>query len=185
MGRFGGPWGVRGWLHLRSFTDPPDNLLKYRPWLVEGPGGWRRGDWQPLPVSAVEVHGDGYVAHMVGFDDREEASGRFRGAHIAVPAATLPLPAENEFYWRDLLGLRVLTTEGVELGHVRRLLETGANDVLLVREHASEAKPRSGNEVGDGKERRPKERLIPFVEQFVVRVDLPAGRVVVDWDPEF
>ena len=174
VGRFGGPWGVRGWLHLRSFTDPPANLLEYGPWLVEGPRGWKRSGWEPLEISEVQAHGDGFVAHVVGFDDRDEASARFRGVHIAVPPEALPKTSEDEFYWRDLMGLRAWTTAGVDLGTVQRVLETGANDVLVVREDAD-------GSVGG----KPKERLIPFVEQFVASVDLPAGRLVVDWDPDF
>jgi len=83
-----------------------------------------------------------------------------------VPRSALPAAGEDEYYWSDLEGLRVETLEGVDLGTVDHLIETGANDVLIVR--------------GD------RERLIPFLRPSVVReIDLVAARIRVAWDPDF
>lgn len=160
IGRIRGPYGVRGWVHLASFTDPADNLLEYGPWLLHEGGRWQR-----LQVQGARAHGKGYVAQLQGCDDRDAAAA-LAGRDIAVMRSQLPPPAEDEFYWRDLIGLRVETLEGVALGSVAQMMATGANDVLVVRD-------------------ADRERLIPFIGQVVVTVDLEAGIMRVDWDPEF
>jgi 16S rRNA processing protein RimM len=103
--------------------------------------------------------------HIAGIDDRDIAASLLN-TQIAVRREQLPPAAEGEYYWSDLVGLAVRTIAGVELGKVTHLMQTGANDVLVVK--------------GD------RERLIPFLQPDVVkRVDLDAGIIEVDWDPEF
>lgn len=160
IGRITGPYGVKGWVRVASFTDPPDNLLSYRPWLV-----WQQSRWQPLAVHSVKPHGKGYVAHVEGCDNRDQAEA-LSGTDLATPAAALPEPDAEEFYWRDLLGLQVRTTNGTELGTVAQLFETGANDVMVVA----------------GADR---ERLVPFIAPVVVEVLLQQQLLIVDWDPDF
>jgi 16S rRNA processing protein RimM len=110
--------------------------------------------------------GKGMVAQLPGVDDREQAAALI-GNDIYLSREQLPAPAKDEYYWVDLEGMEVVTTEDVKLGRVSHLFATGANDVVVVR---------------DGE----RERLIPFVQGSYVRsVDLSAGRMVVDWDPEF
>jgi 16S rRNA processing protein RimM len=112
------------------------------------------------------AQGNGIVAELPGVTDRDAAAALV-GSEIGVARSALPPPAPGEYYWSDLEGLEVSTVEGVSLGTVSHLLATGANDVLVVRN-------------------ADRERLIPFlVGQFVTEVDLEAGRVTVDWDPEF
>lgn len=160
LGRIAGVYGVRGWLKVFSETKPKENIFSYRPWLVRVDG-----EWQRLEVLDGRPHGKGLVAQLAGYDDRESAR-RLVGAPVAVQRQQLPPAAEGEYYWADLVGLRVVTPDGVELGRVDHLLETGANDVLVVNNG--------------------RERLIPFVQgQYVQQVDLDAGLIRVDWDPEF
>jgi 16S rRNA processing protein RimM len=161
VGRVVGLYGVRGWMRLMSHTQPRDNILRYRHWHL------RRGhDWRPVEVAAGRVHGKGLVVNLRECADREQARALI-GADVAVPRAELPPTAAGEYYWADLVGLRVETAEGRVLGEIDYLLATGANDVLVVR----------------GEDR---ERLIPFVtDQIVKRVDLAAGLIQVDWDPDF
>lgn len=159
VGRITGVYGVRGWVRLASFTDPVDNLLAYRPWLIEV-----RGSRRELKIDEVRPHGKGYVAHIDGCDDRDEAA-RFAGRDLCVPAHRLPQAEENEYYWFELEGLKVVTTAGVELGRVDQLFATGANDVMVVR---------------DGR----RERLLPFIADVVVDVDRGRRLIQVDWDPE-
>jgi 16S rRNA processing protein RimM len=110
--------------------------------------------------------GKGIVAHLKGCDDRDQAAALME-TEIAIRREQLPEAAPGEYYWADLQGLKVINTEGIELGVVDHLLETGANDVLIVRD-------------GDT------ERLIPYVfGQFVLDVALDQGVMRVDWDPEF
>ena len=160
VGRISGAFGVRGWVKAVSFTDPPLNLLGYRPWtLLRGDVGRR------VEVLEGREHGGAVVARLKGVATREQAEA-LRGFEVTVLRSQLPPPAPGEYYRIDLIGLRVINLEGAELGEVIDVMETGANDVLVVR--------------GE------RERLVPFVQgEFVKSVNLDESRVVVDWDPEF
>lgn len=156
VGRFGPPFGVKGWLNVISYTDPVTNLADYRPWFIE-----RNGEWTPLSVDQLKPHRNGYVAQVDGIDDRDVAL-RYAGKPIGVQESTLPETDEDEFYWKDLIGLSVEDKAGTVLGEVSELMETGANDVIVVRGAAGEV-------------------LIPFVRHVVMTVDLEQRRIVVDW----
>lgn len=160
VGRVAGPYGVKGWFRVNSFTEPRNNILVYGPWhLVQN---------ETLSISAPvsgKQQGKSLVARIEGVDDREAASD-LCGARILVDRGNFAPTARDEYYWRDLIGLSVSTNEGLSLGTVDSLMETGANDVLVVK--------------GD------RRRLIPFVVGEVISsVDLAAGRIIVAWDPEF
>ncbi len=160
VGRVVGLYGVRGWVRVRSYTEPPENILNYSPWELS-----REGRWEQVEIDEARRHGKGIVARFVAYPDRDAAR-RLIGMEIGVGRKQLPRVDANDFYWADLVGLAVVTVGGVELGRVDRLLATGANDVLVAK----------------GK----RDRLIPFVEGAVVKsVDLEAGQITVDWDPEF
>lgn len=160
VGRISGLFGVKGWVKVYSFTDPRENILGYNPWYVT-----RDGEWQEMKLAEGQRHGKGIIARLESCEDRDAAS-LLVGAEIALRRDQLPSLKQGEYYWSDLVGLKVVTTEGVELGIVDHLLETGSNDVLVVR--------------GD------RERLVPYIrEQVVTRIDLEDGVIEVDWDPEF
>ena len=159
VGVIGGPFGVKGWVRVNSYTEPPANLLAYRPWQVQ-----RDDRWQ-VPDVEAEAHGTGLVVRIEGATDRDAAVA-WRGARIGVDASVLPSPAQDEYYWRDLTERRVVTVDGNCLGRVERLFSTPAHDVIVV---AGE----------DG------ERLIPFVRDVVLAVESDGGRIVVAWDPEW
>jgi len=164
LGRVSGLFGVKGWIKVYSDTEPRDNILNYSPWYLR-----RQGEWQPFEVVAGQQHGKGIVAQLANCPDRDTAA-ELIGSDIAVPREQLPAPDEEEYYWSDLRGLKVITLQGVDLGQVSNLMETGANDVLVVREAGEQGR----------------ERLIPFIRQQVIReVDLERGVLIVDWDPEF
>jgi 16S rRNA processing protein RimM len=147
---------VRGWLKVVSFTDPPDNLLGYRPWQIE-----REGRWCAVDVESARRHGSAFVAKIHGIDDRGAAE-RLANAEIAVAESALPALAADEFYWKDLLGMTVVAPDGERIGRVVEMIQTGANDVLVV-------------ESEEGR------RLIPFVAAVIGDVDLTAKRLVADW----
>ncbi|MDH5469430.1 MAG: ribosome maturation factor RimM [Gammaproteobacteria bacterium] len=160
VGRIAAPYGVKGWLRVTAFTELPENLLEYLPWYLHRGGEWR--EMQPL---VGKCHGKGLVVRFADCNDRDAAAA-LSGTDIAIKRCQLPDTQANEYYWRDLIGLQVVTVDNVVLGRVDHLLETGANDVLVVR--------------GD------RERLVPFIRDDVIRaVDLAAGEIRVDWDPEF
>ncbi len=160
LGRINGVFGVQGWVKVFSWTRPRDNLFAYGDWQVNTHSGWRKmevAEWRP--------QGKGLVARLQGVDDRDQAAALV-GCDVAVMRKQLPAPEEDSWYWFDVVGLNVVTGDGRDLGEVHSLMETGANDVLVVR--------------GE------RERLIPFTMGHAVReVDLQSGRLVVDWDPDF
>ncbi len=160
LGRIAGAYGIRGWMRVHSHTDPRENILDYSPWLLLLEGGGQR----EFALVEGRRHGKSVVVRLAGVEDRDAALALI-GAEIAVDRTLLPPAGEGEYYWSDLMGLEVVTPAGVKLGRVHHLMETGANDVLVVR--------------GE------RERLIPFIDQVVLEVDLDAGFIQADWDPEF
>ena len=160
LGRIAGVFGVRGWVKVFSHTEPRDGILTYSPWTIGEEGGWRERrllDGKP--------HGKGIIALLEGCGDRDQAA-LLVGRDIVVRRDWLPRLEQDDYYWSDLEGVRVQTLEGVELGVISHLFDTGANDVMVVK--------------GE------RERLIPYLwKQVVKQVDLEAGRMLVDWDPDF
>ena len=133
-------------------------ILQYQPWLLGE-------DKKPVKIIDGRKQGKGIAAILPGFEDREQAA-TLVGTQIFVRREQLPATEKDEYYWSDLEGLEVKTTKGEFLGRVEKLMETGANDVLVIR----------GN----------REHLVPFIQgQYVTRVDLEDGMIEVDWDPEF
>lgn len=160
LGRVSGVYGVRGWVRVFSHTDPRENILNYRPWFLR-----RAGNWESLDIAEGRRHGKGVVVRVEGVDDREAARALL-GLDIAVDRDQLGTTEPGEYFWTDLEGLEVVTTEGRRLGVVDHLFETGANDVMVVK--------------GD------RSRLVPFSEPEPVReVDLEGRRILVDWDPDY
>lgn len=159
VGQIHGVFGVRGWLKVRPFTRPPEGIFSYRHWRLGESGNTREHH-----VASFRADGDNFLVKLRGISTREAAEA-LNGSVVSVPVTALPPLDDGQFYWRDLVGLTVLNTEGVVLGTVSGLLETGANDVMVV----------------DGV----RQRLIPFVRgRYVVSVDLVAGQMVVDWHPD-
>lgn len=127
----------------------------------------REGEaWREVGLKGLKVHGDGLVVALEGVADRTDAEA-LKGVLVGAPRNSLPVPAEDEFYWGDLLGLEVVNTAGERLGKVAGLIETGANDVLRV--------------VADDES----ERLLPFVAAVVLAVDKEAGLIRVEWGSDW
>jgi 16S rRNA processing protein RimM len=160
VGRVGSAYGVHGWVWIRSYTEPQTNILDYSPWQLRLAAKWRS-----VQVLQGRRQGKGLAVRLIGCDDRDAARD-LRGAEIVVDRRQLPGLNPMEYYWSDLLGVKVANCSGVDLGRVVGLLWTGANDVMCIQ--------------GD------RERLIPFLPNDVVReVDLKNGIVRVDWEPDF
>ena len=165
IGKITGVHGVKGWLKVYSFTDPISNIFDYPQCYVR-----RDKTLESIEIDDGRRQGKGLVVHVAGLDDRDEARA-YSQCEILVEKAELPALDTEEYYWHQLEGCAVISGEQ-RLGTVSHLIETGANDVLVV--------------VGDAESIDRKERLIPWVpEQFVSRVDLEARLIEVDWDPEF
>ena len=167
MGKFGATYGIRGWLKVFSYTDNAESIFDYTPWYIN-----QKGKWVEFNVESWKRHNKGMVCKLEGLEVREEAH-TLTNFEIAVDPASLPELSEDEFYWRELFGMQVVTTKGYSLGEVTDLLETGSNDVLVVKANLKDA-------FGQ------KERLIPYLEEQVIKkVDREAQRIEVDWDPGF
>jgi len=168
LGKITGVFGVRGWIRLYSYTDPREAILAYPGCLASKDDAWIPVRWQD-----GKRHGKSVVAKLEGVDDRESAS-NWIGTEIAIPRHELPDAGAGRYYWSDLEGMTVVDREGRELGTVAYLLETGANDVLVVNKGAGES-------IAGGKDRQ--ELLIPFVmDRYILDVDLAGGRIRVDWE---
>ena len=159
FGRISGIFGVQGWVKVFSHARPREAIIGYSPWLVK-----IGGDWREIAVEEGRAQGKGVVAKLKGFDDRDAAGGLV-GADIAIRLAQLPPLKKGEYYWEQLVGLEVVNLAGEKFGKLSHLFDTGANDVMVVR---------------DGRE-----RLLPATAQVIREVDLEAGVIRVDWDADF
>lgn len=163
MGHIIGPFGIHGWVKVNPYTEYIDGLLEYPSW-------WLRKEndgWQEVRVETGHINGNILNAKLQECTDRTQAL-KLKGMQIAVPRSQLPdLPEDGDsgYYWSDLVGTEVVNLEGKVLGKVIGLFETGANDVLRVQCMDQEGK----------------ERLIPFIEHIIVKVDLKLSRIIVDW----
>lgn len=202
VGRLGGPFGVKGWNKLSSFTDPPENLFDYQPWrLASGrselgrpkpqrttprrpeqgsgidPGDSTKPDLTPHRIDQFRRHQGRWVVKLAGVDDRDAAA-LLAGRDIFANSNTFAEPPEDQYYWRDLVGMSVVNGEGISLGLVASLLETPRNDVLVID-------TRSGAEPVTEDVDQASETLIPFIEQYVKGVDSEARIIRVDWQADW
>jgi len=177
LGRITGVYGVKGWLKVFSHTDPMEAIVDYSPWFIrpenlnpESPNRENQASWTKVKLKAGKRHAKTVVVKLENCNSRDDAMA-YIGKEIAIESQQLEPLTKNEFYWRDLIGLQVINQQDTELGVVKSLLETGANDVLVVIFEA------------DGKEI---ERLIPWtIDIAIIKVDLEQGVITVDWDADF
>jgi 16S rRNA processing protein RimM len=155
LGLVGAPFGVKGWIKLRSDTDPPERLLEHRRWRIG-----RGQSFRDFQVEDYGRSGGMLTAKLAGIQDRDGALA-LRGAEIWVLRSELPKAAGSDFYRADLIGCEVVTAEGETLGTVAHFIETPAHALMVVR--------------------GAKEAWIPAVPRHLRRIDLGARRVVVDW----
>jgi len=159
FGRINGLFGVQGWVKVFSHARPREAIIGYSPWLVK-----LGGEWREVKVEEGRAQGKGVVAKLAGYDDRDQA-GQLIGAEIAIRLEQLPPLKKGEYYWAQLVGLEVVNLAGERLGKVDHLFDTGANDVMVVRNG--------------------RERWLPATADVIREVDLEAGVIRVDWDADF
>lgn len=171
VGRITDAWGIKGWFKVLPYSADPEALFSSKRWflLPAEKGAKAFSGVAKLAIKETKVHSDTVVASAHEVDDRGAAEA-MRGARIFVSRSSFPTAEKDEYYWVDLIGLTVVNREGVTLGVVRELLSTGAQTVLVMEYEQ------------DGKTQ---ERMIPFVSVYVDAVDLPAGRILVDWQADF
>jgi len=172
MGRIVAPYGIFGWLKVQPSTESIDSLLDYPDWWLgrddnSSQPGIKNTPWQKFKVETVKIHTDTLLVKLQGINDRDTALS-FKSKHIAIPREQFPEAGEGEYYWSDLIGLNVKNQQDVDFGLITEVFETGANDVIVVKD------PTDG-----------RERLIPFIDQVVINVSLADKKMLVDWDAEF
>lgn len=160
VGRFGSAYGIHGWIKVHSFTTPSENILQYQPWKI-----YLNHSWQDLSIKATRFSSHQSIVQIEGCLT-PEAARRYTGAEIGISPSCLPSLPVGEYYWSQLIGLHVVTVNGVELGVVDHLFETGSNDVLVIKGERT--------------------RMVPYLPNRVIQsIDLLLQKIVVDWDPEF
>lgn len=157
IGKIGSTYGIKGWVKVQSFTQPITNISSYGTWYLEN-----QNTWVPIKVEECRQHAKSMIAKLAGQQTPEEAR-KLAGKKISIKRTELPTLQKDEYYWRDLIGLEVINQNNKSLGNVIYLMETGSNDVIVVK--------------GE------KEIAIPFLRDSVIqKVDLTARVINVNWD---
>lgn len=159
IGHFGQSYGIKGWIKVNSHTDPVDNIIMYRQWQI-----YHHGQWQTAEITDIKRQGNVIIAKLANCHTPEEAK-LYTNDAIAIFRHQLPPLTPEEHYWVDLIGLQVINHQGINLGVVDHLFETGANDVLVIK--------------GD------KQRLVPYIQNVIQSVDLIEKKIIVNWDADF
>ena len=160
VARVSDAFGVRGQVKIRLFTEEPKNLLEISNWILSTPGCGERS----VEVIAVKLQNNHAIATLKGLTSRDEAL-ELKGSDILIPFSSLPELPPGSYYWNELIGLNVTNIDGTVFGTVKEIIETGANDVLVIQ--------------GE------KTRLIPYLDNVITEVDLKRGTIHVDWFEEF
>ena len=171
VGRIADAWGIKGWFKVLPYSASPEALFSSKRWFLQPSekGAKTFSGTALLKIKEAKDHSDSVVAHSQDINDRNDAE-LLKGARIFISRASFPTPETDEYYWVDLIGLDVVNREGLALGQVRELLQTGPQTVLVLAY------------LEQGKS---KERMIPFVNAYIDGVDLPAKRITADWQPDF
>ena len=159
IGKIISAYGIKGWVKIRPFTETAKNFIRYKKQFLSR----NQKDWNSVEIKEIKIQGEDVIAD-IGLIDRNQSI-MHKGYFLAIKRDQLPKLKENEFYWDDLIGLNVIDLDYSDLGKVIDLIETGANDVLVV----------SGE----------KERLIPYIPQVIKKVDIQKKLIEVDWGKEF
>jgi 16S rRNA processing protein RimM len=182
VGRISDAWGVQGWFKVHAHSASPEALFSAKRWFIAEPihaaKGQQAKGWPPrkLHILQAKLHGDGVVAKAEETPDRSTAE-LFKGWRILVPRSSFPTPAAGEFYWVDLMGLRIINRQNQCLGTVTDLMSTGPQTVLVVTPEAAS--------VEGGSVDKPATLLIPFVDAFIDEVRIQDACIQVDWQADY
>jgi len=159
IGKFGKTFGVRGWITVHSFADPKESIVNFRPWLLK-----KNSQWQEIAIEANKIQHQNTIVKLQGIDDIDAAK-FFTNKEIFIDRELLPKLSTNEYYWNDLIGLKVINHANEELGTVETIFNSGASDILVVT----------------GK----KKHLIPYVKNYILNTDIKRKIITTDWDKNF
>ncbi|MGP1871591.1 MAG: ribosome maturation factor RimM [Arsenophonus sp. ER-BJ3-MAG3] len=167
LGKLGASYGTCGWLRIFSLTEHTEDIFDYKPWFIQSSGQWRQ-----VKLEAWKYHNKNSIIKIKHINDRNAAN-LITNYEIFIDSTQLPILKDNEYYWKDLINCKVITIEGYSLGHVQYLIETGSNDILVIKANLEDT-------FGI------KERLLPFLyEQVIKNINLTIKTIEVDWDPNF
>ncbi|WP_367680298.1 ribosome maturation factor RimM [Candidatus Fukatsuia anoeciicola] len=167
LGKIGSVYGIHGWLRVFSYTENTNNIFNYKPWFVQ-----QEREWQYIELENWKCHNQDFIIKIKNINNRETAS-QLTNSKIIVDTLHLPTLSNGEYYWKDLIGCQIVTTHGYQLGKIINIIETGSNDVMIVKANLKDA-------FGI------KKRLIPYLDgQVIKQVDIIAQRIEVDWEPDF
>jgi len=164
-----GAYGVAGWVRIRPFSEDADALLAVKTWWIDKPG------LHDVDVKQCKLHGGDVVAQLVGVTDRNVAEA-LKGAAVSIPRSRFPALSDDEFYWAELIGLDVENLQGEHLGTVTDMMSNGPQSILRIQPAPT---PDANPEVAA------QERLIPFVDAFIIKVDKAAKKITVDWGLDY
>ncbi|NVM76566.1 16S rRNA processing protein RimM [Duganella sp. SG902] len=165
-----GAYGVAGWVRIRPFSEDADALIKVKTWWLDKPA------LRDVDVQQVKLHGGDVVARLVGVTDRNVAEA-LKGAAVYIPQSRFPVLSDDEFYWAELIGLDVENLQGEHLGKVTDMMSNGPQSILRVNPVAAAD--------ADPEEVEAQERLIPFVDAYISKVDKEAKKIIVDWGLDY
>ncbi|VFP86545.1 Ribosome maturation factor RimM [Candidatus Erwinia haradaeae] len=167
IGMMGPPYGVYGWLKVSSYTEVVTSMIHYQPWFIQ-----RGGQWHLLELEKWKKYKNQLIIKVKGIENRNNVTERLTNYELIIDSESLPVLQDGDFYWKDLVGCQVINTERHALGKVVQIIETGANDVLIVHANLQD-------------NRHTRERLIPFIERIVIKdVNLMTRIISVDWSTE-
>lgn len=152
--------GVAGWLKIYSFSRPLESIADYQTWWIEQ---------QPYQLEQCRRNNKAILAKLQGLHSREQTQSLI-GQSIYIDSTELPDLPQDEYYWRELIGLNVINEQGIELGRVEKIHETGANDVLQIK-------------TPNGSDEEPV--LIPWGKQYILKVDQDNQSILVHWQLEY
>lgn len=161
VGRIGEPYGIKGWSHLFSFTDPADHIFHYPHWQIRAYQK-QNAQWKSIEVACYKTHGNAFVVKFKDCDNRDQAL-LLKNHTISVERIELPTLKKNEYYWDDLMGLQVVNTHGFVFGVIDHLFEAGSHDVIAI--------------VGE------KTHYIPYLKSIIKEINLDKKIMIVDWNP--
>ncbi|VFP78340.1 Ribosome maturation factor RimM [Candidatus Erwinia haradaeae] len=164
----GSAYGVHGWIRVFPFTENPISIFDYQPWFIK-----QTHQWRILILEKWQYHHKNIIMKVEGINDRNTATEQLNYCQLMIEANKLPKLKEGEYYWKDLIGCQVINLSNNILGKVNSIMETGSNDVLVIK-------------INEKKKQKPTERLIPFLYQKVIKeINLPNRTIYVDWGIEF
>jgi 16S rRNA processing protein RimM len=160
MGKVVGSHGIKGWLKIQPFTEELKTLGKFSSWFVSK----NENEWKEFKVESSSIQGRTVLAKIENINNRNDAD-VLRGFLIGISKIDLPILAKGKYYWSDLIGLEVINQTGFNFGTIESIMETGSNDVFVIKDE--------------------KKTLIPYLDNVVLKIDLDKKNILVDWDENF